>query len=175
MKSLQIPRTIAGTNSASPVNSRVKKAWLSFGSDDISLRSSRGAQDTPTAYMVMPNDRWAGQTGHVREILVRHEHRLLLPSLEFNTHLGSVQPTPVVWHHHRICHPSPQLGSCGLVLSAWWAQRKRRWILLRKLTHTSDFSGPNIALLSCHILQQWAASSSHRRLQIPQIEINIQM
>lgn len=132
VKSLQIPRTIAGTNSASPVNSLVKKVWLSFGSDDIALRSSRGAQATPTAYMVMPNDWWVGQTGRVKEVTVRCEHILLLFLLEFNTHLASVQPSPVLRHHHRICHPSPQLESCGLALSAWGAQRKKGWILLRE-------------------------------------------
>lgn len=48
VKSRQMPRTTGGTNSARPVNSLVKKVWLSFGSDDIDLRSSMGAQATPT-------------------------------------------------------------------------------------------------------------------------------
>lgn len=48
VKSRQMPRTSCGINSARPVNSLVKKVWLSFGSDDIDLRSSIGAQATPT-------------------------------------------------------------------------------------------------------------------------------
>lgn len=48
VKCRQMPRTSGGMNSARPVNSLVKKVWLSFGSDDIALRSSRGAQATPT-------------------------------------------------------------------------------------------------------------------------------
>ena len=54
VKSRQMPRTSGGTKSARPVNSLVKKVWLSFGSDAIALRSSRGAQATPTENMVMP-------------------------------------------------------------------------------------------------------------------------
>lgn len=54
VKSRQMPRTSGGTKSARPVNSLVKKVWPSFGSDAIALRSSRGAQATPTENMVMP-------------------------------------------------------------------------------------------------------------------------
>lgn len=89
---------MGGTNSARPVNSLVKKVWLSFGSDDIALRSSRGAQATPTEYMVMPSDWWMGKTGNVDAMrtvrTVRTIHKLLLFFLYFNTYLVSGQPPP---------------------------------------------------------------------------------
>ncbi|TNN87396.1 hypothetical protein EYF80_002597 [Liparis tanakae] len=53
-RNTRMPRTTRGANSARPVNSRVKKMWFSFGSDAIAFRSTMGAQDTPTEYMVMP-------------------------------------------------------------------------------------------------------------------------
>lgn len=42
------------TIGSNPVNSLVKKACDSFGLEAISLRSSRGAQATPTEKMVIP-------------------------------------------------------------------------------------------------------------------------
>lgn len=56
VKSWQMDRTTSGMKSKRPVNSRVNRVWRSFGSDDIALRSSKGAQATPTEKMVMPED-----------------------------------------------------------------------------------------------------------------------
>lgn len=53
-KSLQMPLMTSETIGSNPVNSLVKKACDSFGLEAISLRSSRGAQATPTEKMVIP-------------------------------------------------------------------------------------------------------------------------
>lgn len=63
-----MPWTKAGAKFSRPVNSLVKKVCLSFGSDAIALRSSMGAQATPTVYMVMPSDWWVGKTGYERNM-----------------------------------------------------------------------------------------------------------
>lgn len=82
-----MPRTSGGTKSARPVNSLVKKVWPSFGSDAIALRSSRGAQATPTENMVMP--------GGLKEMQVSEGANTNCVSfLCLNTHLVSVQPLP---------------------------------------------------------------------------------
>lgn len=53
-KSLQMPLMTSETIGSNPVNSLVKKACDSLGLEAISLRSSRGAQATPTEKMVIP-------------------------------------------------------------------------------------------------------------------------
>lgn len=73
MKSRQIARTSGGTNSSRPVNSLVKKVWLSFGCDDIALRSSIGAQATPTEKMVMPGDWVMGDDGIFQKKKIEHK------------------------------------------------------------------------------------------------------
>lgn len=54
VKSRQMPRTSSGINSTRLVNSLEKKVWLSFGCEDMALRSSRGAHAMPTEKMVIP-------------------------------------------------------------------------------------------------------------------------